>query len=406
MKSRVKIVSYNIDTKYPTAISNYINTGKGVTADKKWFEALVEDTMYDDDGYYTGELDGKKIRDELNSSKDTLGRFFFSEESDNNVKLLNIDSCGNKDIISISKTIQEEIEYTSLLEEAYGDNIEEMNKIFYDLDKYLETECDVWINDIWPDSEAESITVLIERGDWKHDHARLDHYINKWAEDRGYRISIEEQVTEDDGSDVYSSQHIIHFFNNKPIDLKLMNGPEDLTESYDEKDEAKIENILSRNDIQFSWFDDNTIDFNDSYEAKKAANLLKRFRGSIDFNENQLVFESLNETIDKELTEGYSYKKVEKAIKEAIDKIGGELFERVDNDSCSYRFKRTSRKAIIQALSDELKNTGYTVLSDNSGIDVQDNDNWWQGHEIKIYKDDDNSEKGFSFFIISIYRVR
>ena len=332
MKSRIKIVSYNIDTKYPTAISNYINTGKGVKADKAWFEALVEDTMYDDDGYYTGELDGKKIRDELNSSKDTLGRFFFSEESDNNVKLLNIDSCGNKDIISISKTIQEEIEDTGLLEEAYGDNINKMNNLFYDLEKYLETECNVWVNDMYPDSEAESIIIVIRNGDWKHDHARLDHYIHQWADDRGYRISIEEQIIEEDGSDVYSSQHIVHFFSNEPINLKLMNGEEDLTEAY-------------------------------------------------------------------------SYKKVEKVIKEAIDKIGGELFERVDNDSCSYRFKRTSRKAIIQALSDELKNTGYTMFSDNSGIEIQDNDNWWQGHEIKVYKDDDNSEKGFSFFIISIYRV-
>lgn len=114
-------------------------------------------------------------------------------------------------------------EYYNVMEEAYGDNIDEMNKLFYDLDEYLEKECDLWINDIWPDSMDETITVLIENGDWKHDHLRLNHYIHKWAEERGHRISIEEVVTDEDGSDTYSSQHIVHFFSNEPMTLKLRN---------------------------------------------------------------------------------------------------------------------------------------------------------------------------------------
>lgn len=114
----------------------------------------------------------------------------------------------------------------------------------------------------------------------------------------------------------------------------------------------------------------------------------------------------LYDFVDKApLEEGYSYRKVEKAIDDAVANLGGEAFEQIDNDSCSYKFNKISRQALIKALADELQSTGYTVLSDNSGIDIQDNDNWWQGHEIKIYKDDDNSEKGFSFFIISVYRV-
>ena len=47
------------------------------------------------------------------------------------------------------------------------------------------------------------IEVLVEWGDWKHSHIWLDHCM----EQIGYRL-LEENVTENDGSDCYSSIHI------------------------------------------------------------------------------------------------------------------------------------------------------------------------------------------------------
>lgn len=48
-----------------------------------------------------------------------------------------------------------------------------------------------------------TIEILIEWGDWKHDHGYLKYLMNK----NGYQ-QIEENITEEDGSDAYSSVHI------------------------------------------------------------------------------------------------------------------------------------------------------------------------------------------------------
>lgn len=55
--------------------------------------------------------------------------------------------------------------------------------------------------EIW--SEYDTIHIEIEWGDWKHDHLRLD-YIMK---ELGY-TKIDEYITEEDGSDCYSSEHV------------------------------------------------------------------------------------------------------------------------------------------------------------------------------------------------------
>lgn len=55
--------------------------------------------------------------------------------------------------------------------------------------------------EIW--SEYDTIHIEVEWGDWKHDHHRLD-YIMK---ELGY-TKIDEYLTEEDGSDAYSSEHV------------------------------------------------------------------------------------------------------------------------------------------------------------------------------------------------------
>ena len=47
-----------------------------------------------------------------------------------------------------------------------------------------------------------SISVEIDWGDWKHDHAYCDYLMKE----RGY-VLMDEQVTEENGSDCYSSIH-------------------------------------------------------------------------------------------------------------------------------------------------------------------------------------------------------
>lgn len=77
-------------------------------------------------------------------------------------------------------------------------------------DKKIEDECDrvtkylsdnsVFYDDIFTDGRT--ISINIYWGDWKHDHWRLDNFM----EAIGYKLQ-DEVVTEEDGSDNYSSVH-------------------------------------------------------------------------------------------------------------------------------------------------------------------------------------------------------
>lgn len=49
------------------------------------------------------------------------------------------------------------------------------------------------------------LTITVEWGDWKHSHGRLDYLMK----DKGYEV-LGVNVTEEDGSDCYSAEHIYY----------------------------------------------------------------------------------------------------------------------------------------------------------------------------------------------------
>lgn len=51
--------------------------------------------------------------------------------------------------------------------------------------------------------EGDCVVIAVEWGDWKHDHG----YLNYIMRENGFSL-LSEQVTEEDGSDCYSSEHI------------------------------------------------------------------------------------------------------------------------------------------------------------------------------------------------------
>ena len=52
------------------------------------------------------------------------------------------------------------------------------------------------------------INIEIPWGDWKHDHTRCDYIINKFGHENNINIyPDDEEITEEDGSDCYSSIH-------------------------------------------------------------------------------------------------------------------------------------------------------------------------------------------------------
>ena len=79
-----------------------------------------------------------------------------------------------------------------------------MNKI--ELYDYLQ-ENDADFNEVYEVDDMFAIT--IEWGDWKHSHLRADYLMKQI----GY-ILFDEELTESDGSDCYSSIHIYKAQNN------------------------------------------------------------------------------------------------------------------------------------------------------------------------------------------------
>lgn len=62
-------------------------------------------------------------------------------------------------------------------------------------------ENNLWIDDVWERNGV--LFIEVERGDWKHEHARLDLLM-----DANFNVRARTQeVTEEDGSDTYSAIH-------------------------------------------------------------------------------------------------------------------------------------------------------------------------------------------------------
>ena len=80
------------------------------------------------------------------------------------------------------------------------DKVKDINKIFKENERWYE-----W----WPNNDG-TIDVCVEWGDWKHDHLFLTYIMRK----NNY-VEVGEEVTEDDGSDTYSSIHTFKYMGKK-----------------------------------------------------------------------------------------------------------------------------------------------------------------------------------------------
>ena len=84
-----------------------------------------------------------------------------------------------------------------------NDKFEVTNDTLYEIEKLLHNE----ITTFEPYLTDDGFGIEIFWGDWKHDHARADYLIRQYFENLGYRVNVNQYVTEEDGSDTYSAQH-------------------------------------------------------------------------------------------------------------------------------------------------------------------------------------------------------
>lgn len=118
---------------------------------------------------------------------------------------------------------------------------DELQKIANDLNEYLrKNECYEYVYVTYYE-DCYQLSADVERGDWKHDHGRINYLVEQFCIENKYDIvSVDVIVTEEDGSDNYSGTHfwVLKELETVEVDpdenvmytLKLLNDDESLTE--------------------------------------------------------------------------------------------------------------------------------------------------------------------------------
>ena len=93
-------------------------------------------------------------------------------------------------------------------------------------------------------------------------------------------------------------------------------------------------------------------------------------------------------------------KQAEKSVKKMIKEIGGEAWDGWDNTTI-YEFpEKTKKDDIVKNICNTLRENGFNadVVRGKVHVGTSDPNNWWDGIEIGVGKDKDNSAPGKSFF--------
>jgi hypothetical protein len=80
-----------------------------------------------------------------------------------------------------------------------------IDTIYKDIDKLIQ-DSRIWA-EVGIDPSSNTIEVEITWGDWKHDHLYCDWLIKDYLNERSIRCIKSEIITEENGSDSYSSIH-------------------------------------------------------------------------------------------------------------------------------------------------------------------------------------------------------
>lgn len=98
-----------------------------------------------------------------------------------------------------------------------NDTVTINDMVLSDLEKFISKKLDensLWVSDIDVREENNTIyiDITIEWGDWKHEHKRLDFLMYDTIYEYNPNLTksfskVGEDITEDDGSDTYSSVH-------------------------------------------------------------------------------------------------------------------------------------------------------------------------------------------------------
>ncbi len=62
---------------------------------------------------------------------------------------------------------------------------------------------------MWYSGTDRTITCHIDWGDWKHEHGMLKYLLTRFMYENHIKGDLDQVITDEDGSDTYSADHII-----------------------------------------------------------------------------------------------------------------------------------------------------------------------------------------------------
>ena len=130
---------------------------------------------------------------------------------------------------------------------------EELQNLANELNRHFEEDFDSkYFYEIWPDDE-DIICADISWGDWKHDHLWFDYEAEKFLNSLGYDVvSMDTEVTDEDGSDTYSAIHSLRV--RKHVEESLGEeyvSPDDDFDKWSHKDFEHMLNELEEDGYTF-----------------------------------------------------------------------------------------------------------------------------------------------------------
>ena len=213
----------------------------------------------------------------------------------------------DKDLDGIKETLKEIV---SILKDEKGTkkeedlSVEEENKLAGEIEKYL-TDNQLYPTDVF--AADTRVMVEIKWGDWKHEHLRCDDLMKA----KGYSL-VEEEVTEEDGSDCYSA--IRHYEPKGKFD-----NIDEAKEHFNKDELSSVRDSIKKalDGLQLTS-QGTTGDYEDRAlrdDLRNVGNFLDRYLVRI--GESKKVTEAKPEEADKEIWE-----KVEKIVDAADNELG------------------------------------------------------------------------------------
>jgi hypothetical protein len=148
------------------------------------------------------------------------------------------------------------------------------------------------------------LVIGINWGDWKHEHGYADYLVKKFFMDKGLGIEVEEEVTEENGSDAYSADHYYDIndisFSGRVIDESKESEESELITQYINNGEFdKLEKVHNGTNVVWRLKDNN---LKESIEVETIGDYITDHYDFDDIEDKYSCIDSIKDSFKNEKT--------------------------------------------------------------------------------------------------------